>query len=134
MTIVINAAAKPVLLGLKLPYLRKLVLRLYQNDYTPIPVDEASSYVEADFTGYEPQHLDDLSPAYLNGWDVGESDTGPHIWLVTLDDIPNDIYGYYVTDENGYLIFAERDADAPTAMVDEGDTYTLIINFLEDYL
>lgn len=135
MAIVINDLAKPVLLTLKLPYLRSLVLRLYQNDYTPVDgPDEASSYVEADFSGYEPQDLSDLGNAYLNEFGLGESDTETHEWTQNNDVPENTIYGYYVTDVNGYLIFAERNEDGPVVMDHVGATYEMILNFLEDML
>jgi hypothetical protein len=127
-------AAKPVLLTRKLPYLRSLTLRLYMNDWTPSGIDEADDYEECTFAGYSSQSLSDFGPAYLNAFGQGQSDTYNHQWIMPSLTPTNSIYGYFVTDSNGYLIFADRREEGPFEMDGIGATFDLVINFLEDTL
>ena len=126
--------AKPVLLRLKLPYLRALRVRLFQNEWTPSGSDTAADYTEATFVGYAPQPLTDFGPTYLNTGQQGETDTCAHIWTQAVADPVNVIYGYYVTDPNGYVIFAERNTAGAVRMDRIGAVYSLRIAFLEDTL
>jgi hypothetical protein len=132
--IVLANEAKPVLLMLKLSYLRTLNLRLFKNDITPDGDTEVSDFAEADFPGYAPQTLADLGTPYLNPIDMGQSDTGPHEWTMSGPSPTNVIYGYYATNLDGYLIFAERNAQGPVPMMSSGATYSLIVHFMEDTL
>lgn len=132
--IVLQNDAKPVLLGQKLPYMRKLTLRLFQNFKAFDGDSTTDDFVEATFAGYLAQDLRDLGRPYKNRNNQGESDTCPHTWRVNAPGPPNDIYGYYVTDANGWLIFFDVRGATPTRMSDVGATYTLVINFLEDTL
>lgn len=88
---------------------RDLTLRLYVNDKTPVDTDVTSDYVEASGGGYAPKTL-------ING-----------SWTINTANDPSDavypqqtftfsgpltgnakIYGYFVTNADGVLIWAER--------------------------
>lgn len=127
-------AAKPVLLQLKLPYLKTLSLRLFKNDIHPSGTNTADDYVEADFPGYEPQTLADFGRAYQNRQGQGQADTCTHEWRMTMSSPANNVYGYFCTDPYGWLIFADRNPEGPVAMNRVDARYTLRINFLEDTL
>jgi hypothetical protein len=130
--IILDNKAKPTLLRYKLPYLNSLTVHLYQNDYWPIDDDDVSSYHECNFGGYDSQPLDDFGPPYLNDSGQGQTDTGPHEWVQTLASPANWVYGYYVTDSNGWLIFADRNDAGKKHMDRTGAVYSLRIHFLED--
>jgi hypothetical protein len=127
-------AAKPVLLQLKLKYLKTLSLRLFKNDIEPRGTNTADDYVEADFPGYVAQDLSDFGRAYENRHGQGQADTCTHEWRMNAPSPANLVYGYFVTDPYGWLIFADRNPDGPVAMNRVDARYTLRINFLEDTL
>jgi hypothetical protein len=90
--------------------------------------------VEAAFTGYAPKPLGCFRDAYLNFARQGEADTCPLVWIQTVASPENTVYGYYVTDANGYLIWAERRVSGPERMASAGAVYSLSIAFLLDTL
>jgi hypothetical protein len=133
--IVIYIDALVDFLQLKIETLNGLYLRLYQNDLTPGRFDPASSFDEADFDGYAPVGFSTWTDAYLNASNQGQTDHDPVVFTQTGVIVTNNIYGYYVTDPTGDIIwFAERNPAAPVAMNLAGKTYTVIPHFLEDIL
>lgn len=128
----LNDKAKVVLLAQKLKYLRSLTLRLFQNDWRPSGTDSAADYVEATFAGYLPQDLTDFGPAFLNPSGQGQTNSCVHTFRQSVAVPANTVYGYYVTDRNGYLIFSERRVAGPVVMNAVNATYIAAISFLED--
>jgi hypothetical protein len=43
--------------------------------------------------------------------------------------VTNDVYGYFVTNVAGDVVYAERDPSAPVAMNAGGKTYTVFSRF-----
>lgn len=126
--------AKPVLLAQKLPYLRSLTCRLYQNDLTPDGETSAGDFVEATFDGYVDKPLSSFGPTYLNSSKRGETDTCKLIWVTTGNPQYQLIYGYYATDPMGYLIFSERFDAGPFAVNGSGLPLEMVISFEEETL
>lgn len=99
-----------------------LTLKLYKNDVTPGEGDTAGTYTVADFTGY--------ANVTLTGgvWSVTEG--GPsyatyaqQTFASTLGGQSQNIYGYYVVHAaSGILLWAERFAGAPYAIINNGDS------------
>ncbi len=97
-------------------------VRLYKNNYTPVDATVVGDLTAADFQGYSQANL--ASPAAattvsnkaVTSWDQvtytkGAGGTG------------NSIYGYYVVDSAGNLLWAERDPAAPVDMSVDGNQY-----------
>ena len=106
---------------------------LFQNNTTPMSSDTLGSYTEADFTGY----------ASVNavGWSAPVTSSGHEKTLATSvlfqvgssPTVGNNIYGYYVTDNNrgGALVWAERFTGAPLSMTVAGDAIVVTPEFQE---
>ena len=93
-------------------------LHAYANDYTPDDDSITSSFTEASFGGYSSISITPSnwgSPLIVSH--VAESDwTGPPTWSCTSGS-PQDIYGWYLTDDlTGTTMLAQR-FDAPRNMI-----------------
>lgn len=95
-------------------------LRLFKNNHTPTPGDTDANYTEADFSGYSSVTLT-WNAAFLNGDDKGEIDADEETFTHNGGGTSNTIYGAYVENNAGDVIFAER-FDAPRVMSANGDT------------
>ena len=111
------------------PFSAGYVLRLFQNNHTPAEGDDNTDYVEADFDGYSAIAIGSWTPPYLNGSGKAEIDEINRTFTQTGTGITNDVYGYYVTDPAGNVVWAERDPSAPVAMNAAGRTYTVFLRF-----
>lgn len=86
-----------------------LTLKLYSNNRTPALSDTAGSYTEVSGGGYADI---DLLPA---GWNTAGGEPGEAEYNVAQDfnftgatSAPSTIYGYYVVNSDGVLMWAER--------------------------
>jgi len=84
------------------------ILRLYQNNYFPDPTDTAAAYVEATFSGYPGGTALGFGAAFVNGAGQGEIASMPITFAHNGGGVTNTVYGIYVTDGAGNLIYAER--------------------------
>lgn len=120
------------LLDLKLETLNGLYLRLYKNDVTPTRLLDRAAYTEADFTGYAPVGFIDWGTSFIDENVNARTDHDPVVFTQTGTGTTNNIYGYFVTDGAGTVMwFAERNPVAPVAMDATGKTYTVFPRFLE---
>lgn len=100
---------------------QNLVLRLYENNYTPTEADTAASYTEATFTGY--------SALTLTGSSWGAASPGAPSSIAYAQQTFTSsasqsklVYGYYLTQaSSGTLVYAERFSDGPYAITNNGD-------------
>lgn len=99
-----------------------LVVDLYQNDYTPVAASVVGSFTVATFSGYAQEAL--------AGGAVNPAVDGDSRAFATWDEVEfthngggtsNSVYGYYVRDGGGNLLWAERFDAAPIAMANSGD-------------
>jgi len=103
----------------------ELELHLFSNDHTPDREDTAADYDEADFSGYVSQLCENWSNA-AEVADKAQTTADPKQFAHNGGSEANDIYGYYVLDPvSGYLLWAERDQNAPIIMSALGHTYTV---------
>lgn len=112
-------------LDLSKTYRNSLTLRLFTNDHTPADNDVAEDYTEATFTGYAPVNPLNWSDAVINDGGYAESVEQVRGWIVTAPSAGQQVYGYYLTDGDGFLVWAERAAGAPTAMSAVGAAYVV---------
>lgn len=126
MAIVNVYAALVVYLQNNKTYLNGLTLRLFQNNHTPDGADVAGDYTEATFSGYAAVALNNWGNAFQNGSDQGEIDETVRIFTCTGPSPSNAIYGYYVTDGSGNLVWAERNPAGPVTINTAGQTYSVL--------
>lgn len=108
---------------------KDLTLRLFVNDVTPLDTHTAANYTEATGGGYVVKTLT------CGGWTItpgnDPSDAVYPVQVFTfsgaLSTNPN-IYGYYVTDGDGVLQWAERLVAAFTP-VSDGDRLSVTAKF-----
>jgi len=108
--------------------------RLFQNDKVPADADVASNYTEATFTSYAFQNAQSwVAPTSSGG--VAQITHPTLTWTVGAVGVGNQIYGYYITDGTGQLLWAERDPNAPINMAATGNTYavTLALTFHSEF-
>lgn len=96
-------------------------LHLFQNDHVPTLFDTDADYVEADFSGYVGNVTVVWGMPFVNGSNQGELDSSQFNFTHNGGSTDNTIYGIYVTDLAGLLLFAER-FDAPVLMNAAGST------------
>lgn len=87
-------------------------VKLFKNNYTPVPGSIFSNFTEADFTGYAHQALVMDLPVTVGG-KAQCTNHAPLVYVQTGIATTNTIYGYYVcldADTYGYgrLLWAER--------------------------
>jgi hypothetical protein len=98
-------------------------IRLFKNNRVPAFSDTIADYVEADFSGYTGGTALAWGAAFINGASQGEIDASQISWTHTGGATANLIYGIYVTDVTGALMYAER-FPAPSSMSSIGDNIT----------
>ena len=99
-------------------------LRLYKNNYTPLATSVVGDFTEADFTGYTSKTLTRA------GWNAASSVSGTgtivfgtaQTW--TCGASGNTVYGIYVRDGSGDLVWAEKFASARVLTDTDTVTYT----------
>lgn len=99
-----------------------LTVRLYQSNTTPAEGDTAGTYTESTFTGYSAAALT------AGTWGAAASGTityGAQLTFTCSGASAQSVYGYYVTNAGGTLLYSERDASAPFAITNSGDAVKL---------
>lgn len=126
-TLKVPDASEAILLG----YIRAglgatCVLRLFVNDHVPADADDETDYTEASFPGY--------APVTLTSWGLVTTAAGTAqiahpaaSWTRSAGGGAGDqVYGYYVTDAAGDLLWSERDPAAPVPMNVAGYSYSVL--------
>jgi len=100
---------------------RNLTLKLFVLDVTPADTDTAGTYTEAVGGGYAAKTLTNGSWTVTVGNDPSDAVYAEQTWTFTgpLTTNPT-IYGYYVVDADGVLVWAEKLAASFTP-VNNGD-------------
>lgn len=96
---------------------KNLTIKLYTNNYIPLDTSASNSFTEATGGGY-------TSKTLTNGsWTVGSASLrqgtyAKQVWTFTgaLTTNPT-IYGYYVIDADGILVFAQKLSASYTPIV-----------------
>lgn len=89
-------------------------IKLYKNNHTPAVGDLVGDYDEADFDGYGEITLA-WSAAFTNGDGKGQITGDSCTWVRGAGATSNTIYGVYVVDYGGDLMYAEK-FPAPISM------------------
>lgn len=125
MAIVWTTNGRRGVVGLLVPWLSSLTLRLFTDPSTLSPQLTTSDFVEATFSGYAPVVLGAWSGNFLNGNDQGEVDEAIHEFRVSSVGPLELVYGYFVTDQHGYTIFAELHPAGPVEMELPGQRFSV---------
>lgn len=98
-----------------------LVVRLFKNNYTPVAGSVVGSFTSADFSGYSPSSLAALAAAATVGGKASTTAGAANTWTKS-GATGNDIYGYYVTNAAGTVLYwAERGSAAPYSLNTNGE-------------
>lgn len=95
-------------------------LRLFKNNHVPAVTDGNGDYTQADFSGYAAVALGTWNAAFVNADGRGEIDADLATFTHNGGGTSNTVYGAYVTDNAGDIVYAER-FDAPRVMASNGD-------------
>lgn len=98
-------------------------LHLFVNDHVPADADLNAAYTEASFPGYASQALAWAAPTNPAG--VAQMTAPAKTWTATGAS-PQQVYGYMVRTQTGFLLWAERDPNAPINMTVAGNSYTVV--------
>lgn len=99
---------------------------LFQNDWDPRPWQTISAVVPCDFSGYDGLHaLMAWSAAVMEG-DQAVSRAVERIWIHNGGPVQGYVFGYYVVDPTGKLLWAERDPAGPVPMINALGVYRCV--------
>lgn len=123
MSLVLTRGGSLLLLGAQQAYLQTLTLRLFKNDHPPVETDDVFAFDEATFTGY--------AAVPTTGWGMPALDAAfraqivevLHTFACTGPAVPNTIFGYYLTDPAGRLVWAEYGPPGGQIMDGVGKVY-----------
>lgn len=98
---------------------QNLVLRLFKSNTTPGESDTEATYTEATFTGYSAITLTGASWGAASGGSIAYAQ---QTFTSSANQTTENIYGYYYTQgTSGKAVSAERFADGPYAITNNGD-------------
>jgi hypothetical protein len=104
------------------------IMKLFQNNYTPVHGTTLSNLTEATFVGYVASSAITFGTAYLNSQGYAEIDGPTTQFTCTASTTPNTIYGYWVEDGSGNLLYAER-FTAPQYITGSGQAVVVVPRF-----
>ena len=103
-----------------------LRIHLYKNNYSPVQGSVLGDFTEADYSGYASQLISTWTgPSWVAPRQVLEAGSSK-TFSNTTGAVGNTVYGYYITDQGGNLVWAERDPSAPIDMGSAGRTYIIL--------
>jgi hypothetical protein len=105
--------------------LNAVTCHLYQNDVTPTSTSDVATFVEADYGGYATQPIV-WGATFMNPDGNAETNGESLQFQPSSSATPNSIYGYFVTDTGGALMFAERFSPAPRPMATPSDALVVV--------
>jgi len=109
---------------MKVGLLEGAALCLFKNNYTPVGVTILIDLVECDFDGYSRINLTGWPAATLDGNNKASTELAFKTFTMTGITTPNDVYGIFVLDGLGNLLYAERNPGGPVTMNTNGQTYS----------
>jgi hypothetical protein len=109
-------------------YGNTLVLKLFKSNTTPAAGDTAATYTEADFPGYAASNCTNWTASTVAS-SVATSSADQKTFSRSSTGTAQNIYGYFVLDSGGNLLFAERDPSAPIPLTNSGDAYLVTPKF-----
>src|SRR5262245_32486632 len=109
---------------------QNLTLRLFKNNVTPADSDNvnASGYTEATFTGYTSIALTAAT------WTISTAEPAvasypQQTFTSSADQTAQLVYGYYITQADSSLLYAEKFSDGPYSISVNGQTIKITPNY-----
>ena len=102
-----------------------LVLKLYRNDLTPGPATELGDFNDANYSGYAAQEPENWTAPVDDGTGRAISEADTLTFTHNGGGVANNVYGYYVVNAGGDLLWCERFGTAPLVMASAADSFTL---------
>lgn len=90
-------------------------LGLYRNDVTPDRATVLADLTEADWASYGRLAMGGWTPATVVAH-LGLIVQNPQVFVYDGTGGTMDIYGYFVVDNSGHLLWVQRDPSAPTTL------------------
>jgi hypothetical protein len=123
--ILVSGGQLRLLSALVSPWLNTLRAGLFQNDWWPQVSDNIGRYTPADFPGYDGLHIMvGWYPPVLDG-DIATITGFPRVWTRSAGYGGGWVFGYYVVDQAGVLVWAERTEPEGIVIGRPGDTFTI---------
>jgi hypothetical protein len=102
---------------------------LFRNDVKPTQETSLSEFEECNFSGYQGLVLlTGWSAATLNGVRA-DAQAGPVRWVHDGGPMANWVWGYYVVNADGLLVWAQRFCPVPLLLDSEGQTVRVLPSF-----
>lgn len=102
-----------------------LKLHLFKSNTTPTTSSVLGDFTESDFAGYASQTIITWTAPAMAAH-VASMVAAARTFTRSSTGASQNIYGYYVTDNGStILLWAERDANAPIVVINNGDSYTV---------
>lgn len=99
-----------------------MTLKLFKSNSTPAEGDIATTYTEANFTGYVSVSVLGSSFTITTTGGVTEAARAAAAFTSSADQAAQSVYGYYVVGAtSGVLLWAERFSDGPYIISINGD-------------
>ena len=97
----------------------------FVNSHVPATTDVIGDYIEPSGSWYARISLNAWGAAYVNAANQGEIDETFRTWTASGSLVSESIYGYFVVDGSGNLVWAEVDPSGPQPMSVLGQTFTV---------
>lgn len=104
-------------------------VKLFQNNYFPDHATVVASLTEATFSNYSAQSLAGLSVSSSLDASGRAVATFNPVSFTKSGATGNNIYGYYVCDPSGFVLWAERFDSAPISMAVDGAFIQIVPKF-----
>lgn len=116
-------------MGYLIAWLNTLEYRAFSNDYVPEILSIRTDFTEPTFAGYRPIKPKNWSGVFLNANANAQVNADPIRWVVDATAGADVIWGYFVVDPYGYVVYAERNPAGATSMQLAGQTFPMIPRF-----
>jgi len=117
--------------GIIVELLESAELCLFKNDYTPIATTVLADFTEADFDGYARIVLSGWPAAALDANDKASTELAAQTFTKSGAVTANTIYGVFVLDDVGNLLYAERNPAGGVVINTAGQTYSYLPRFTD---
>jgi hypothetical protein len=102
-----------------------IILALFKSNTIPTTADTLATYTESTFAGYARQNIVTWGVPVVTAH-VARMVAATNTFTRNATGAAENIYGYLVLDTTGtFLLWAERDANAPIVVTNNGDSYTV---------
>lgn len=104
--------------------LQNCTLHLYTTNRTWLTTDDTAqaTAIEATFGGYASQTITDWGAATISG-SVGQTQAGIYVFTASGSGLPQTVYGVYVLDAGGNLLYVEVNPTGGVTLSAAGNTF-----------